>query len=335
MREYVIGWALVPPATSSMRWIGKDWTIEARQLPRLKKYRRYPLRTRRDFLPPEVVIRARNRPAAQRVASTLHAADSVVNGSVSGAFIFGLEALRPPLAVPLDARQAEDVPQNVVKEKREAQHSMSSSYESAIRLATRVSHRRRLQYALFKLYSSMTHVSVEFMSTHPDDYDPTNFPAATGADEQVRVAVACTLAYSAIEELGLEVRPQSPRKRQPPTSKINGKWLHAVLDDVQQRLRRAGVKPNATLAWLVRGPPRKLERQRRVPQGRKPQWARRAIRDRLVTIPELLDLARYIRNRVTAHRLDSRVRSLTALDVANMQHLARYLLLARTQCLRP
>jgi hypothetical protein len=141
--------------------------------------------------------------------------------------------------------------------------------------------------------------------------------------DRVRFANAATLAYTAIEDLGLEIRASSSKP-----SRINGSWNAAVFDELKERLRASGVGPETRVIWHRRTPPTKIERLARpIGDQERPSWSGGHIRDVLISVAEAVALCSTIRSKASAHGRASLGRSLSVYDVTNIQSTARALLL--------
>ena len=196
----------------------------------------------------------------------------------------------------------------------------SSGLAAAAKLAARASLTRRHQYAIWKAFSSLRIAPISFSSTHPsygDWYGVENVPKY-----HAEFGAAISLAYSAIEELGLELRSLNSKP-----SRQNGVWDCDAKADVENRLSKAGIPLEKEIIWLVRNSPTRVERASPPPEGRRASWAKHNVRDRHTSILEGLAQARWIRSRVSAHGSSALSKSLTAYDVLNVQGLARYLIM--------
>jgi hypothetical protein len=164
---------------------------------------------------------------------------------------------------------------------------------------------------------------------HYSDLDPSRsrtIPKSDYPDHHIKFATSITLAYSAIEELGLEVRASQKNP-----SSINGQWNPPVLEDLECRLRNAHINLDELFYWNVRGAKTRLERdkprQTRIPAKKAP-WSRWDVRDRETHLTDAIAHASWLRSRISSHKLQYEcVRVLSVYDVANVQDLARRLIL--------
>jgi hypothetical protein len=188
-------------------------------------------------------------------------------------------------------------------------------------MAARASSRHSRTYALAK-YA----VSMQLFGVHGIDMDPSHarhmvVPCRPGG--QVRLACALEIAYSIMEDLGLEIRA---RKDLP--SRIGGEWNPPVRDDLLNRLRKAGVLTERPFHWMVRGPKTAVEAKRATPGGSREPWTYSVmVRDREIPLVDAILHADWLRDRVAAHAANRLTRSLSPYDVVNVQMLARSLLL--------
>jgi len=138
----------------------------------------------------------------------------------------------------------------------------------------------------------------------------------------VYLANAVTVAYSAIEELGLEVCASS----QNPSRMPDGTWNPVVKADLEQRLQNSSIDTSDTHIWTLRGPKTRIEKKRPPPLAGKPSWLRGNVRDVDVRLIDALALASRLRSgTTTTHRFSDTARSLTIYDAHNVQSLARHL----------
>jgi len=189
-------------------------------------------------------------------------------------------------------------------------------------IAAKASRRNVYQYAIFKYLLSCRTVPLGARSLDPQgDWEPGKVVSAF-PEEHVFNANAITLAYSVLEELSFEIRASSEIP-----SRINGHWNPIVREDLQQRLTDAGINLSEPVLWHLRDTPTKIERMRKPPSSGKCAWAGYRVRDEYLDVIEAIAYASWLRGKVSAHRASVLTRSLTICDVANVQYLARRLLL--------
>jgi len=188
-------------------------------------------------------------------------------------------------------------------------------------IASKASRKHSLIYALHKFILSCQTYSPDLRSLDPAD--GFHFALSKFADDHVRFAYAIISAYSVVEELGLEIRVSKEHRQ----SHVNGLWDAAVRSDLENRLRDSGVALNERMLWHLRGTPTRLERKRQPRSQGKFTWARGRIRDCQMEIVDAIAYASWLRSKISSHRLRPGVASLSVYDVANVQLLARRLLL--------
>jgi hypothetical protein len=262
----------------------------------------------------EVAIEARDDAAAKRIAFMLDASAQCLDGSAFLSWFGGRIELKK-IAKRL-GRQRADVD---VEEPRATRSYANIPLEC--QLAIKTIRRRARIYALTKLWLSYQVFSVDSIDLDPS-HSATIRKSGSPVDH-VSYATAIVLAYSVIEELGLEIRasPQRP-------STINGEWNLVVKDEPKARLQAAGIDIAETYHWQIRGSKTKLEQERHARKIKRSPWARWKVRDVEVALVDAIAHVSWLRSRVSAHRTKYEfVRVLSVYDVANAQYLARRLFL--------
>lgn len=192
----------------------------------------------------------------------------------------------------------------------------------ACMIASKASHRRSYKYALTKFgFATRLH------SIFQVDIDPSHATDHLGISpyisNHVRFAYAIIAAYSVIEEIGLEIRASANNP-----SIINGKWNPKVKDDLERRLKKAGIKQQETWPWDLRGKPTLVEKSKQLPSRGKCEWAKGPyIRDCELEIVDAINTASYLRSKISSHKMNPLVSSLNSYDIENVRMLARRLLL--------
>lgn len=256
------------------------------------------------FFDMEIMIRAQKPPEAHRALNLLVSAMAVLEGSIT----FGPE----PFSIePREAGTATST----------KSYMSRSGLLDACELANRASRKRSSSYALHKLALSYQSSSPHLMDLHPGE-SPRLFRVQTDPIYHVYLANAVTLAYSAIEELGLEIRAN----QQNPSKMPDGTWNPTVKADLEQRLQKSHIDISETHIWTLRGPKTRIEKKRPPPSAGKPSWSRGNVRDVHVRLIDALALASWLRSWTTAHRFNKNARSLTVYDAHNVQSLARHLI---------
>jgi hypothetical protein len=257
------------------------------------------------FFDMEIMIRAQKSAQAQQAMNLLVSAIAVLQGSIT---------LEPFSVVPREAGTT----------------SYTKSFMSmrgllhACELANRASRKRSSSYALHKLALSYQTSSPHMMDLHPGE-SPRRFAVQADPIYHVYLANAVTLAYSAIEELGLEIRanPKNPSKMP------DGTWNPVVKTDLEKRLQKSGIDVSDTHIWTLRGPKTRIETRRPPTSAGKPNWSRGSVRDVNVRLIDALSLASWLRSGTTAHRFSDTAGSLTVYDAHNVQSLARHLIMEK------
>ena len=152
---------------------------------------------------------------------------------------------------------------------------------------------------------------------------PTHYP-----DERYHVdaAYAIIAGYSAIEELGLEVRSSREKPRFLKDQK--DQWNPVVLRDISERLGEVGIDAAEEIEWVIRGAPRRIERELQPILGYDSSWSNSSeVRDGILKVVDAIHYSSFIRNFVAAHKFGELVGELGPYDVFNVQSVARRLLL--------
>ncbi len=259
------------------------------------------------FFDMEVMIRAPGEAQARRALNLLVSSMAVLEGSITFC----------PEPFELEPREA-------------GTDADTTSFRSmngllnACRLANRASRARNVAYAVHKLAHSYRSCSPHMMDLHPGE-SPRRFRVQTDPIYHVYLANAVTLAYSAIEELGLEIRAS----QQNPSKMPDGTWNPKVKTNLEERLRRAGIDLSDDQIWTLRGSKTRIERDRPPPSSGKPGWSRGSVRDANLLLIDALALASWLRSWTTTHRFGETARSLTVYDAHNVQSLARRLIMEK------
>jgi hypothetical protein len=254
----------------------------------------------------EIMIRARDLAAAERAFNQLIAAMAVVESGITFC----------PEPFTIELRQ-EGAPRGVPS------YRSISGLIGACLLANKASRKRRMSYALHKLHLSYRSISPDIRDLDPSSY-PRRFRVHKDQIFHVYLGNAITLAYSAIEEMGLEIRATDKNPMRMP----DGNWNPSIKLDLESRLLAAGIDLNEPPIWTLRGPKTRIERKGRPVGTSKPSWSWGPIvRDIYMPVIDALAMARWLRSRTSAHRFTDTARSLTAYDAHSVQSLARRLLM--------
>jgi hypothetical protein len=259
------------------------------------------------FFDMEIMIRAANEQRARQGCNLLCAALDVLEGCVAG-------YLNP----------AEDIHIRPFRAKKEQPSFFSTSGITAACRFAALASRASQSYAMHKLAFSYRSAGPHPMDMHPH-YSTAEFGVQRDPITHVRVASAITLAYSAIEEMQLEVRASQKN----PSRLKDGSWNPVVRNELERRLLKAKIDINDPFIWTLRGPKTRIERSRQIPSIGKTKWTYGMVRDREVSIVEALAYASWLRSTTTTHRFTKTSTSLTVYDAYNVQLLARRLLMER------
>jgi hypothetical protein len=254
----------------------------------------------------EITIRATSQVAAKRAFNLFVASIAVLDGEIRW--------LPHPLAI---ERLAENLSESEFKMSR-------TDLIRACALAAQASRHHSSAYAIHKLHLSYRSCCISEADLQPSQYKL--YPIEDDPIAHVNIANAVTLAYSAIEELRLDVVvPHGKQSRMP-----DGSWNPEIKADLERRLGAAHVDLSDTSIWILRGPPTRIERRRRPPKGvGKPKWARGSVRDIELQIVDAIAMASWLRSKISTHRFSSGAKSLTPYDAYNVQALARRLIMKK------
>ncbi|WP_029034967.1 hypothetical protein [Salinimicrobium terrae] len=190
----------------------------------------------------------------------------------------------------------------------------------------KIINKRDESYALEKLK-----ISLELLSFSPQSADPMYGQIfdhyAFEKQNHTRAAFAIIAAFSAIEELGLEIRSSAKNPRFLNSEK--GQWNPKVLKNVLLRLEKKGIKESDTFDWIFRGEQTAIEKNIKPYFGIDSEWIKygEKVRDKTLTFPEALHNASYLRNYIAAHKFKELTEFISPYDVFNVQMLARKLIL--------
>lgn len=142
----------------------------------------------------------------------------------------------------------------------------------------------------------------------------------------VNSGYAVFIAYSIIEELGLDIRSSSKK----PRFLENDEWNPQVKDDIIKRLNKVEIKEDDYVYWLQRGEPTILQEEIKPKLGVESEYNNnREVRDLKLKVYEALHYASYIRNFFVAHKFSNITKYLSPYDIHNVQNLARFLIQSR------
>lgn len=258
----------------------------------------------------EVVISARSQKAAQ----------SALNLIVSSLY---LGAGGPPLlSVPFLVHRKGEPLIDLDSLCRRRQEMSAASIPLGCYIAARASRHRRITYAIAKYRFSISTYSTESVDLEP--WSAPHLKVSTFVDDHIMFAYAILAAYSAIEDVGAELRASAMKP-----SRIGDAWNPVVREELEARLRSLGVNVDEPILWTLRGPKRRTESRREVPIITRMHWASGPVRDADVAIIDAIAYADWLRDKATAHAAGRLTEVLSPYDVANVQHLARRVILER------
>jgi hypothetical protein len=107
--------------------------------------------------------------------------------------------------------------------------------------------------------------------------------------------------------------------------KENGIWNPKVLSDIVERLKESNINDDLTFDWIYRGAPTRIEQEVKPFFGFDSQWVAygKDVRDKTLTFPEAIRNVSYLRNFLTAHKLNDLTQYISPYDVFNVQSLVR------------
>jgi hypothetical protein len=193
----------------------------------------------------------------------------------------------------------------------------------AVTLAARAWPEKKLIYAIHKLSMSYETEAITPWSTHPH-YGQVFEKHSHEFADHVCTSVAINLAFSAIEEMQLQIKSSHANPRWLAGEKFA--WNPTVLDDINGRLKKSNINPESTIEWVRRG--KRTEANIQIEEKMPSQYAdRNSVRDVNINIQDALHACSYMRNFMTAHAFGQNTPLLGAYEVFNAQALARFLIL--------
>jgi hypothetical protein len=208
----------------------------------------------------------------------------------------------------------------------------SHSIPSYFYLAAQASKDHKLSNSIVKYQLSTEIYSQHDMDLHEViDWKTTEFNFI-----QMRFAYAIIVAYSVIEELGLDVKVTISKNKR--SILDNGEWNPEVHDDLVKRLSEANIDIDEDIAWMIRGDATEIEKRRPIKTSKPAEWSDPPdwkndffirISDGYVYLPDAINYISYLRSSISSHAVGNRIMNLSVFDVANAQHLARRLILEK------
>jgi len=259
----------------------------------------------------EVLIFSKTQESAQRALNLILGCLNLYSG----------EAKTSPGQFHLLAYRDEDIKKLPLHEKAPfSRYIGTGGVPIACAMAAKASFRLKNIYAISKYNFSITNCSIFRVDLDPytDHISISPFP-----DDHVRFCQAIISCYSVLEELGLEIRASQKKP-----SMINGNWNPSVKDDLEDRLKKAGINLQETLLWTLRGPKRKIELQKAPVLASMEEWSNGTmVRDSSIEIVNAIAYASWLRSYVSSHKTKDITSVISPYDVTNIQHLSRRLIL--------
>jgi hypothetical protein len=260
----------------------------------------------------EVVIQAHNYNSAQNAFTMINCAHALSHTEL-------LSEIQS--VIPKNKKEYE----NIFPDELSRHHTdtiETSHFPLACIIAAKASNKRSYKYALAKF-----RFASELHSVFRVDKDPSSATEHLGVSpfisNHVRYAYSIIASYSTIEEVGLEIRASATNP-----SLIDGKWNPKVKNDIEKRLKKAGIDPKETFPWDLRGKPTRIEKSKQLPSKGRCSWAKGPyVRDCELEIIDAINVASYLRSKISSHKINSLVTSLNSYDIENVRMLARRLLL--------
>lgn len=207
-------------------------------------------------------------------------------------------------------------------------HSIGFGLTVSALIAARLSQRKRWQTAAWRFYySNKQHYSC-WKHTHPgySDYKP----VSKDPRDFIPYANAIHLAYSVLEDLGLQVKASDKKP-----SMINGAKNPDVWNELRNRLVASRVDPDWEVVWKGRAPMTLIAKARQ-PDGNPAewagQWAGNNVKDKMVSTLDAIFQLSFLRSKAGAHGSLPFSSSLTIYDVENAQRLAWCVLMQTIGC---
>ena len=280
---------------------GAGWSIQ------FERQRRKPASVHQGR---EVVLYAKNWRTAQRALDLIDGCHQLLSGNP---WVFSIQFI---------AHNADELGWMNPKQRQELKQQTycTGGFPLACSVAAKASCQRTWIYAIAKYRYSMS-----LFSVHSADLEPfrsPHLPVSSFPEDHLRFAHAIIAAYSAVEELGLEIRASAKNP-----SLIKGQWNPVVRQELESRLRKAGVDLAESILWTMRGTKRRTEKARPIPFQTKAPWSAWEVRDSDVHISDAIAYADWLRDCVASHTIKDLTLSLSPYDVINVQHLARRLVL--------
>lgn len=226
-----------------------------------------------------------------------------------------------------DLNNVEEVPSKLYKDKYfHSYYKKIDHVGYGCRVLKEAYGKTEFQYAIEKFKLSLKTNSMTPHSANPkygqmfEHYDLDKSYQTSGA-------FAIIAAFSVVEELGLEVRSSSKKRRFLDNEK--GVWNPSVLNHIEERLNKIGVTKNDTFDWIFRGDKTEVEKDLKPYFGHDSEWTKlhEEVRDKTLTFPEAIHNLSYLRNFIASHKFRKLTQFISPYDIFNAQSLARNLIL--------
>lgn len=261
----------------------------------------------------ELIIKAQNWATAQKALDLISGSLTLLDGSMSlgipmGEFFVYCSELKDSERQPIFAPSALVIRGGIPR---------------ACFVASKACNNKKYVYAISKVWFSLSQSSipdVDFFEVYPKSSLPIM---------HVIWSQAIIAAYSAIEELGLEVRVKQ-NERSMHYDAINNEWIwnERVLTDLFDRLTMNKIDLSRNFFWAKRGTIDRIEEKRKLQSVMKAPWAIGGlVRDREIPLTVALAYASWVRSKVASHKFNILSTSIDPFLVNNIQFLARRLIL--------
>ena len=276
-----------------------------------------------NHTPGELLVIETDKSTANNIVQLIHSANNVINAHTNF-------KMRSPTAfqIPEDSLERAALFKNVFQTTGFFERFFYDYHlPVAIALANAAWPDRSLIYAIHKLSRSYDEECVTPWSIHPRHGQIFDKHTGLFADH-VTTCSAINLAFSAIEELQLQINSNRNNRRF--IESESGKWNPSVLKDIQDRLKNAGIDPDENLDWIARGD--ESEPAIRPSLGIPSEYHDgQHVRDLELSIPDAIHYCSYVRNFMTAHGFSDNSTLLGPYEVYNVQHVARCLILWKSK----
>jgi len=300
-------WSLYPSAP----YKGKGWVVNFENTLAIRRSSHVTYRNRK-MKQKEVVIKAHNYNSAQNAFALINCAYTLSHAELLSEIHF---------VIPKNKKEHKDIFSDEFG-RHYPDTIETSHFPLACIIAAKASNKISYKYALTKF-----RFASELHSVFRVDKDPSCATEHLGItpfiSNHVRYAYSIIASYSTIEEIGLEIRASATNP-----SLIDGKWNPKVKNDLEKRLNKAGIDPKETFPWDLRGKPTRIEKSKQLPSKGRCSWAKGPyVRDCELEIIDAINVASYLRSKISSHKMNPLVTSLNSYDIENVRMLARRLLL--------